>query len=583
MSRKSNRRGYPRAKPRPAPQPETQPTPGALSPEERELFRQQAAMDALTHLLYSRDNKPQPIPTIEEVRERYAVPVTLAGMPDTRERLNLTFDEMGGFQAIHSSLLQHLSDIGQMPMACFLGYGALQNLAQDPLIRACVQTVADDLTRKWIEIAGGEESDKDRVTKLTRLQKRYRLQTVFHDAAVMVGFYGGAFVFVDTGAEGEDLTVPLPICESGHEIKTCERLAFRVIDPVNVTPCDYNCEDPLAPDYMRPQHWWVLGQRVHHSRLLALVENEPPTLLKPSYNFLGIPRAQLLADYVAHFKEARSYEIDLLKKISLLVLKTDTDQLFSSPEGLRMFDLKAKALQRYRDNNSVYVCDKNFEDVTNVQTSIAGATDIVRQQLEFVAAINRTPAVKILGISPSGFSATGESDIRNYYDHIRSQQELYRSAITKCLHAVELKHFKSIDNTIDFEFVELAEDNASAKAMNANTRMQMYSTGIQCQIISPDEARQAIAQDPDMGLEFITGPAPEEEGADMMGGEEGGDNPLAAMMQQAGGSPEGGAAGAQSESDANGPIMGSKDESKYNLAQIDADNREDKQDEAAHQ
>ena len=151
------------------------------------------------------------------------------------------------------------------------------------------------------------------------------------------------------------------------------------------------------------------------------------------------------------------------------------------------------------------------------------------------------------------------------------------------MHAVELKHFKSIDNTIDFEFVELAEDNASSKAMNGNTRMQMYSTGIQSQIISPDEARQAVAQDPDMGLEFITGPAPEEEGADMMGGEEGGDNPLAAMMQQAGGSPEGGASGAQPESDADGPIMGSKDESKYNLAQIDADNREDKQDEAAHQ
>lgn len=571
MARKSYRRARPRPEP---PKAETKPVPGALSPEEREFIKRQTVRENLLQLLHTPQPNTFTVPSIEEVRARYSLPVTMGAPESVREQLNLAFDNVGGFAQIQSSLVQHLSDLGQMPMASFLGYGALQNLAQEPLIRACVQTVADDLTRKWIEIVGGEEADAERVTKLDQLQKRYHLQTVFHDAAVMVGLYGGAFIFIDTGAAQEDLTYPLVINEDGWELRQAKRIAFRVVDPVNVTPCDYNCDNPLAGDYMQPRHWWVLGQKVHHSRLLALVENEPPTLLKPSYNFLGIPRAQLLADYVAHFKEARNYVIDLAKKISLLVFKTDTDQVFATPEGARMFDIKTSVLQRYRDNNSIAVCDKEREDIANVQTSIAGATDIVRQQLELVAAINRTPAVKILAISPSGFNATGESDLKNYYDHVRSQQELYRDALIKCLHAIELKHFNNIDATIDFEFVELAEDNASAKATNANMFAQTLVNLIQNQVISPEEARQAVSNDPDIGLDFLDGLPPDGPSTQMLGGAEG-EDPVAAVLAQM-----------QAKQDAPNAAptapaaQGHNDADKYNQAQIEADLREDKQDAA---
>lgn len=571
MARKSYRRARPRPEPSKA---ETKPVPGALSPEEREFIKRQTVRENLLQLLHTPQPNTFTVPSIEEVRARYSLPVTMGAPESVREQLNLTFDNVGGFAQIQSSLIQHLSDLGQMPMASFLGYGALQNLAQEPLIRACVQTVADDLTRKWIEIIGGEEADAERVAKLDQLQKRYHLQTVFHDAAVMVGLYGGAFIFIDTGAEQEDLTYPLVINEDGWELRQAKRIAFRVVDPVNVTPCDYNCDNPLAGDYMQPRHWWVLGQKVHHSRLLALVENEPPTLLKPSYNFLGIPRAQLLADYVAHFKEARNHVIDLAKKISLLVFKTDTDQVFATPDGARMFDIKTSVLQRYRDNNAIAVCDKEREDIANVQTTIAGATDIVRQQLELVAAINRTPAVKILAISPSGFNATGESDLKNYYDHVRSQQELYRDALIKCLHAIELKHFNNIDATIDFEFVELAEDNASAKATNANMFAQTLVNLIQNQVISPEEARQAVSNYPDMGLDFLDGLPPDGPSTQMLGGAEG-EDPVAAVLAQM-----------QAKQDAPNtappaPVaQGHNDADKYNQAQIEADLREDKQDAA---
>lgn len=481
-------------------------------------------MEDVARALLSPPPKLHAVPTEDSLRDSLRLPASFGTSPEVRERMDASFfavlDHAGGVGMMHQDLLSHASELGQMPISAFLGYGALQNISQNGMIRACVQTVADDITKKWIELTGGEKEDTARINKLTELMdKRYHLQKIFHQAIESVGYYGGAFVFIDTGVGEESLHLPLAINNKSAELRRGPDsgrvpLRFVVIDPINVTPAEYNADNPLRPDYMRPSAWWVLGKKVHASRLLALYDNEPPLLLRPAYNFLGIPRAQILWDYVIHWNEARTYATDLLKKVSLLVVKTNTDQIFATPEGVRMFDIRINALQRYRDNNSIYVCDKEQEDVNNVQTTIAGATDVVRQTLEMVAAINRTPAVKLLGISPSGFNATGESDITNYYDHIQAQQELYRDPIERCIKAIQLAEFGSIDSTIGFEFVELARDNESARAMNANTRMGMLSSAVQSQAISTEEMRQAIQQDPDMGLDFITGAPPDVEPQD---------------------------------------------------------------------
>ena len=290
-----------------------------------------------------------------------------------------------------------------------------------------------------------------------------------------------------------------------------------MVDPVNVSPSDYNAIDPLKPDYLKPRYFWVLGTKVHESRLLRLFDNPPPTLLRPAYNFLGIPQAQILWDYVMHWNQCRVYTADLVRKVSLLVFQTSTDDIFNSPNGVQLFDIRMKALQRYRDNNAVFVCDKEGESVMNVQTSIAGCTDVVRQSLEMVASINRTPAVKLLGISPSGFNATGESDIRNYYDHIRSKQELRREAINTCLKAIELVEMGSINSNISFDFNELSKEDEASAAMTAQTRAGALATLAQVQAISAEEMREAVKNEPAMHLGFLSDEVPEGEPEDIDG------------------------------------------------------------------
>lgn len=189
--------------------------------------------------------------------------------------------------------------------------------------------------------------------------------------------------------------------------------------------------------------------------------------------------------------------------------------LMSDPNGIATLDQKMAVLQRYRDNDSVFAVDKDEEDVANIQTSLAGCTDVVRQSLEMIAAINRTPAVKLLGISPSGFNATGQSDITNYYDYIKSKQELRRDAILKCLKAIQIVEFGELDDSISVKFNELGVDREAQNAMSAQSIAGTLTQLASIQAISAEEVREAVKKSPIMGLDWLSDDAPDVEPDDM--------------------------------------------------------------------
>ena len=461
-------------------------------------------------------------------KQNYALPATSVKAEEERLALDSQFKSSVAMDGLYDSLTNHAIDMGQFPITSFVGYGVLQQIAQNGMIRNCIKTVADDCTREWITIKGGDETPVDRIEKLQGLQDRkYHLQRLFNDAITKVGFMGGAFIFIRTNPTDEagevDLTLPLRVNSQSKEFGQDCPVQFIVIDPVNVSPSQYNSNDPLRSDYMKPSMWMVLGNKVHHSRLLTMYTNEPPTLLKPAYNFLGIPQAQILWDYVNHWNECRVSAQELVKKLSLLIYYTDMQDRMSSYGGVQELDDIMQVLRHYRDNNSVFVADKEFDQVDNVQTSVGGVQDIVRQAQEMIAAINRTPAVKLFGISPSGFNATGESDIRNYNDHIRSQQELFRTAIQTCLDIIQLTEFGEIDRSITFEFNELNLDNESSQAMNFNARVTALATLKDRNSISAEEMRQAVRNEDSSHLSFLGDEMPEPEDGDLMTDNESGD------------------------------------------------------------
>ncbi len=66
--------------------------------------------------------------------------------------------------------------------------------------------------------------------------------------------------------------------------------------------------------------------------------------------------------------------------------------------------------------------------------SFSGLSDIYEAFMMDMAGAAEIPATKLFGRSPQGLNATGEADLRNYYDMIAQMQErLLRPALEKLL------------------------------------------------------------------------------------------------------------------------------------------------------
>lgn len=458
------------------------------------------AKDAARHgLRFGPDvGRPSPLTDARSVAHRYDVPAVLR--PRTSSILDASGQAMDSAPGGCADVTDFLARTGGMighPQ--FIGYASCANLAQDGLMRAGVETLANELIREWGEISC---ADPDRRQALTDAVRDYRLRRLFRDAAANAGYFGVCRLFVDTGVRD-----PVELRSELHLNRDAFRpgglRGFVPLDPILMAPVRYNASDPLSPWYYRPDMWSVMGIEIHASRFLEFVQNEPPFVLRPAYNFGGIPAVQIALDYLVHFTETREAAARLLKKFSLTAFKSNmTGVLYGDEESdiVKRINYFAKT----RDNDGILMIDKDDEDLLQLNTPLSGVDTIVRQALEMLAAIWRMPVTKFLGISPGGMNATGESDMRNWYDYAQGQQlKLFAEPMDRALRVIQLSLFGDVDPACAWTWNPLwtASDSeiAAINKSNADTDAVLLASGE----ISQEEARARLAADPHSGYAGI--------------------------------------------------------------------------------
>lgn len=428
------------------------------------------------------------------VKNRYGVPLTNAGK-EVKAAMDSALEHSGHFNAVRNVVAA--GGIDAYPQ--FLGYAYLSGLQQNGFIRAGVEGLADEMTAKFIELirtADTEDNNDDKINRINEFLNKFQIKELFNKAAALNGYFGGCLIFIDTGED--DLLSALDEKSLNRSIK-----GFVLVEPINTYPGRYNSTNPLSADYFKPETWFVLGREVHISRLLYLSSEELSMLLKPAYNFYGISPAQIAADAVSHFIKDREAASRLLHKFSLLVFKTDMGSALYNGNPEELYS-RVKVLADFRDNDSVLIIDKEDEDIVTVTTGITGITEIVRLSLELMPIMFRQPLTKFLGISPGGMNSTGESDENNWNEYVLSQcEKQFRKPLKRLLELIQYDLFGKVDEKIDFVF-KIQSSNDETKEVNnnkikADTFVQLTTAGI----ISPEEARKALADDEKSGFNSI--------------------------------------------------------------------------------
>ena len=125
--------------------------------------------------------------------------------------------------------------------------------------------------------------------------------------------------------------------------------------------------------------------------------------------------------------------------------------------------------------------------------SFGGLSDIYEAFMMDMAGAAGIPATRLFGRSPDGMNATGESDLKNYYEMIDGMRERsLRPALEKLLPVMALSCWGFVPEDLTPSFPSLAapdpREEAEIRAMNTESLIRALEAGL----LSPAEARERL-------------------------------------------------------------------------------------------
>lgn len=413
----------------------------------------------------------------------------------------------------------------------FPGYPYLAALATRAEYRAFAATISTEATREWIVLNSSEtagEETKAKVTEITQQLTKLGLQQVVQSVAEHDSYFGRGQILIDI--KGHQRDKPLILSPKTIAKRTTPDgeigLVVKAVEPYWTTPVSYNAIDPGAPNFYKPDMWFMLGQPVHATRLLTIVTRPVPDLFKPAFNFSGISMSQLAEPYVNNWLRTRQSVSDLINNFSLTILATRMDQELQggddepTPEndGTNLI-ARADLFTALKSNKGVMLIDKETEEIVQVNTPLSGLDKLQAQAQEHMCSVSRIPAIVLTGISPTGLNASSEGEIRVFYDWVMAMLEAnYRDPIDTVIKIVQLMMYGSIDPDIIFTFNPLYQMTPKELADIRKTNADAAGAYIDRGVIDSQEERERLARDPESGYQGldinkeIEAPQEEEEG-----------------------------------------------------------------------
>lgn len=254
-------------------------------------------------------------------------------------------------------------------------------------------------------------------------EKRLGFWSKLLEVKTKARLWGGAALFIGTGEA--DLMKPLEAERLGEKgIKYLTVLSRR-----DVTSGEID-QDVLSEFFGRPAYYEVMGKsamvRIHPSRLAVFVgAPHADNLIAQSVND-GWGDSVLEAVYTA----VRNVDATAAN-IASLVFEANVD-VFRVPDFMASLsdpEYRNRLMERFtlaataKGVNKALILDKE-EEYDRKQISFAQLPEVMQTFLQVVSGAADIPVTRLLGQSPAGMSATGESDMLNYYDLVSSIQSL---------------------------------------------------------------------------------------------------------------------------------------------------------------
>lgn len=298
------------------------------------------------------------------------------------------------------------------------------------IARKIVDLPAEDSLREWREW----QADKDAISKLEAEETRLGLQGKLLKLRKRGRLYGGAAMFIGTG--DNDLSLPL----DPSKIQKGGLRYLTVLNRDALSPAVTDM-DPRSPTYGKPVAYNMStgtgGLLTIHPTRLVISEGEELPDDFMSNSTMGWGDSVLLST----MDQVRNLDATAANIASLVFeAKIDVIGISGFNEGLRSGGKKYEQLVLDRASlsatgkgiNGTLVMDA-LDKYEQKSATFATLPDILDRFMQLTSSAASIPVTLLFGVSPGGLNATGDADIRGYYDRIKVQQTLEISPATAIL------------------------------------------------------------------------------------------------------------------------------------------------------
>ena len=287
------------------------------------------------------------------------------------------------------------------------------------LARKIVDIIPLDATRQWRQW----QADNAQIELIEAEEQRLGLRVKIKEALTKARLFGGAGIYI--GTRDTDPSKPLDPSRIGQG-----GLLYLAVIPRQQLSAVSLEDDPASPRYGLPKMYQVSAskgvQQVHPSRIVAFIGAPLPDNTLASGAEFGWGDS-ILVSCLDAIKQADG----TLANVASMVFeaKVDVVKIPGFMEQIGDKEYRKRVYERLqlagiaKGVNGMLVLDSE-EEYDTKQLGFGNLPEITDRFLQIVSGAADIPATRLLGQSPAGLSATGESDTRNYYDRIRAEQEL---------------------------------------------------------------------------------------------------------------------------------------------------------------
>lgn len=365
-------------------------------------------------------------------------------------------------------------------------YALLNSLYRDNwVVQNVVEIIPSDMLREWFTITGTIKPDK--LALVERVFRNTQLRTRLHNGLCWGRLYGGAAGLILVKGQ-DDLSEPLDL----SMVMPGSYQGLYILDRWSgISPDMELVDDPADVDFNLPKWYNITNARgetvarVHHSRIIRFTGRELPFLEQVAEMYWGESEIEALYDDIRKHDNVSHNIANLTFRANMDTMTVQNlEQLLSvgsTAQQKRFWDTM-QAQSVIKSNFGVQLINRD-DKLENHQYTFTGLKDVYDSMCLDLSGASRIPVTKLFGRSPAGMNATGESDLKNYYDYVDSLRESkLRPILERLLPVILMSTCGGVPEDMEVQFPPLwtptAKEVSEIAKAKAETIVDVFQAGL---------------------------------------------------------------------------------------------------------